>query len=59
MVMTLTIIQGYIQPYKNKLINIQELLLLYNFAIMCVLLIFNGNETMNTITVNVMVGLSF
>ena len=58
-VITLTIIQGYIQPYKNKLINVHELLLLYNFAIMCVLLIFNGNETMNIITVNVMVGLSF
>ena len=58
-VITLTIIQGYIQPYKNKLINVHELLLLYNFAIMCVLLIFNGKETMNIITVNVMVGLSF
>ena len=58
-VITLTIIQGYIQPYKDKLINIQELLLLYNFAIMCVLLIFNGNDMMNIITVNMMVGLSF
>ena len=58
-IVTVAIIQGYIQPYKNKLINIQELLLLYNFAIMCILLIFNGNETMIIITVNVMVGLSF
>ena len=58
-IITVAIIQGYIQPYKNKLLNVQELLLLYNFAIMCVFLIFNGNETMNIITVNVMVGLSF
>ena len=57
--MTMITIQGYIQPYKNKLINIQELLLLYNFAVLSVLLIFNGNETMNMITVNVMIGLSF
>ena len=56
---TLATTHGYIQPYKSKLINIQESLLLYNFAIMCVLLIFNGNETMNIITMNVMVGLSF
>ena len=41
--MTVAIIQGYIQPYKNKIINIQELLLLYNVVTMCVLLIFNGN----------------
>ena len=58
-IVIMAIIQGYIQPYKNKLINIQELLLLCNFSIMCILLIFNGNETMNIITVNVMVGLSF
>ena len=57
--MTVAIIQGYIQPYKNKIINIQELLLLYNVATMYVLLIFNGNETLNIITVNVVVGLSF
>ena len=58
-IVTLIAIQGHIQPYKNKLINIQESLLLYNFAIMCILLTFNGNETMNIITINVMVGLSF
>ena len=46
-IITVAIAHGYIQPYKNKLINIQEMLLLYNFDIMCILLIFNENETMN------------
>jgi len=59
LVFTLTITQGYIQPYKSKLINIQELIILCNFAILCLLLMFDGNKMMNVYTANVMVGVSF
>ena len=56
---TIAIVHGYIQPNKSKLLNIQESLLLYNYIIMCVLLLFNKSERLNMIIVNVMVGLSF
>jgi len=58
-VITMAIIHGYIQPNKNKLINVQESLLLYNYIILCVLLLFSESELLNIIIVNVMVGLSF
>jgi len=58
-IIAVAIIHGYIQPNKNQLINVQELFYLFNYAVLCLLLIFNGSETMNVISVNVLVGLSF
>ena len=58
-IVTIAIIHGYMQPNKSKLINVQESLLLYNYIILCVLLLFNKSELLNMIIVNVMVGLSF
>ena len=57
-IMTLTIIQGYIQPYKKKIINFQEMLLLYNYTILCISLVFSESEFQNVIMLNVLVGLS-
>lgn len=57
--MTAAILHSYLQPYKNKLINFQEMILLYNYVILCVLLLFDGGEFSNVIISNVMVGLSF
>ena len=45
-ILTMAIIHSRIQPDNNKLNNLQELLLLYNYVVMCVLLILNGNETL-------------
>jgi len=59
LILTLGLIQSYIQPYTNKQNSLQELLLLYNYAVMCVLLILNESETMNVITVNVLISFSF
>jgi len=56
---TVAIIHGYIQPNKNPIISVQESLLLYNFITLCVFLILNKNEALNTTVVNMMVGLSF
>ena len=58
-ILTMAIIHSRIQPDNNKLNNLQELLLLYNYVVICVVLILNGSETLNVITVNVLVGLSF
>lgn len=55
----MAIIHGYIQPNKNKLINVQESLLLYNYIVLYIVLLFNESEQLNMITINVMVGLSF
>ena len=53
------IVQSYIKPYKNKFINFQETLLLCNYVILSVLLLFDGGELLNIIVLNVMIGLSF
>lgn len=37
--LTISILYGYIQPYKSKIINFQETLLLYNYTVLCVLLL--------------------
>ena len=58
-ILTMAIIHSRIQPDNNELNNLQELLLLYNYVVMCVVLILNESETLNVITVNVLVGLSF
>jgi len=55
-IVTMLIFHDYIQ---RKLINIQELLLLYNYIILCALLLFNESVLLSLIIVNVMVGLSF
>jgi len=55
----MAVIHSHIQPDNKKINNLQELLLLYNYVVLCVLLIFNGSETLNFITVNVSIGLSF
>ena len=57
-IITIAISHGYIQPYKSNMINFQETLLLYNYAIMCILFLLNGSEFQNVIVVNVMVALS-
>lgn len=59
LIMYIAVTQGYLRPYKSAIINIQELLLLSNFSILCSFLIFNYNETLNVITVNTLIGLSF
>ena len=53
------LIHSYIQPYKNKMINIQEMLLFCNFIILCVLLLSDGGEVLNIVALNVLIGLSF
>ena len=58
-IIAVAIIHGYIRPNKNNLTNVQELFYLFNYATLCLLLIFNKSETLNVITVNVLVGLSF
>ena len=57
-IVTYSLIHSYIQPYKSKMINFQETLLLYIYIIMCILLLFNGSEFQNAIILNAMVGLS-
>jgi len=59
MILSMAIVHSRIQPDNNKLNNLQELLLLYNYVVMCVLLILNRSEILNVITVNVLIGLSF
>ena len=57
-IITISIVHGYIQPYKSSMINFQESLLLYNYSILCVLLLLNDDEFYSVIVLNVMVGLS-
>ena len=57
-IVTYSLIHSYIQPYKSKIINFQETLLLYIYVIMCMLLLFNGSELQHVIVLNIMVGLS-
>ena len=49
---------GYTRPYKNKLVNIQELLLLINLAIMYAVS-YQSNESVFSIVTNVMISLAF
>jgi len=58
-ILSMAVIHSRIQPDNNKLNNLQELLLLYNYVVMSMLLILNKTETMNMVTVNAMIGLSF
>ena len=58
-VMIVAIVHGYLQLYKNRIINLQEVLLLCNYVILSVLLLFDRGELLNVIALNMMVGLSF
>ena len=57
--MAMAIVHGYIHPYNNNLINFQELVLLFNYLVLCFLMLFNESELLNIIAVNVLVGASF
>ena len=59
LIITMAIIHSLIQPNKEKLINYQELFLLYNYVVVCILLMFISREDFNVIAINIMVGLSF
>ena len=53
-----TVCYGYTCPHKNKLVNIQELLLLINLTIMHAVS-YQSNESIFSIITNVMIGLAF
>ena len=53
------LVHSYIQPYKNKMINFQEMLLFCNYIMLCVLLLADGGEVLSIIALNVLIGLSF
>ena len=57
--MIVAIVHSYLQPYKNRIINLQEVLLFCNYVILSVLLLFDRGELLNVIVLNVMVRLSF
>ena len=52
------IYNGRIYPHKNKLVNIQELLLLLNLTIMYTVS-YQSNESIFSIVTNVMISLAF
>ena len=53
-----SIYSGYIHPYKNKIVNIQELLLLMNITIMYAVS-YQGSEGIFSTATNVMISLAF
>ena len=56
--MLFSICYGYLQPNKNKLINIQELSLLANLTIMYVVAILNSDNIFSVI-INLMISVAF
>ena len=58
LLMIFTIYNGRIYPHKNKLVNIQELLLLINLTIMYAVS-YQSNESIFSIVTNVMISLAF
>ena len=58
LLMIFSIYNGRIYPYKNKLVNIQELLLLLNLTIMYAVS-YQSNESIFSIVTNVMISLAF
>ena len=58
LLMIFTIYNGRIYPYKNKLVNIQELLLLLNLTIMYAVS-YQSNESIFPIVTNVMISFAF
>ena len=53
-----TVYHGYIHPNKNKMVNIQELLLLINLIIMYAVS-YQGSESVFSTVTNVMISLAF
>ena len=58
LLMVFSIYNGRIYPYKNKLVNIQELLLLLNLTIMYAVS-YQSNESIFSTVTNVMISLAF
>ena len=58
LLMIFSIYSGYVCPHKNKLVNIQELLLLLNLTIMYAVS-YQSNESIFSIATNVMISLAF
>jgi len=56
-IVVISIIHSYIQPYKSKVINFQEVLLLFNYTILCIFS-FSGSELQGVIILNILVGIS-
>ena len=52
------IVYGSVHPYKNKLVNIQELLLLINLTLMYAVSYQSSNDVFSVVT-NIMIGLAF
>ena len=59
MIIVVVIVQGYIHPYKNSLVNVQDLVLLFIYIMLCFLVLLNRSELLNIIIINILVGLSF
>ena len=56
--MMFSIYSAHIHPYKNKIVNIQELLLLINLTLMYAVS-YQSNERIFSIVTNIMISLSF
>ena len=57
--MIAVVVQYFLQPYKNKMINFHEMILFCNYVILCILLLFDGSKLKNVIVLNVLIGISF
>ena len=58
LLMIFSICSGYVRPHKNKLVNIQELLLLLNLTIMYAVS-YQTSEKVFSIVTNIMISLTF
>ena len=58
LLMIFSICSGYVHPHKNKLVNIQELLLLLNLTIMYAVS-YQASEKVFSIVTNIMISLAF
>ena len=57
LLMVFSVCSGYVRPHKNKLVNIQELMLLLNLTIMYAVS-YQGNERIFSIVINIMISLA-
>ena len=58
LIIVFSIYSGYVRPYKSKLVNIQELLLLLNLTIMYAVS-YQYSESVFSIVTNIMISLTF
>ena len=58
LLMIFSVYSGYVRPHKNKLVNIQELLLLLNLTIMYAVSYQGSGKTFSIVT-NIMISLTF